>query len=187
MTTDSATRRRFYLVQRIKRSRLADEPLPAGNALARMRNPFGYGQLGDYDLDYMGAAEFEWGAIPEAFDRLAKAGKGLALGTFEYDGHELDFLWIKKEGEPFEDWVAWAEGKPFVDEYGYECTRRPFSGKEPPHELRDRLDGRPEPDWGWRTDVWWALGENVLWAFHEDGHLQRMVESMHAAPVKLRG
>lgn len=190
MSTATKAMRRFYLVQRIKRSRLVDLPdAKKKGLLAKLgSNPFGYGNLGHYDLEYMGSAEFEWGAIPEAFDRLKKAGKDIDSATFDYNGTALDFLWIKKEGNPFEDWVAWLEGKPRIDDYGYSNERRPCEGKEPPYELRQRLvEGKDAPEWGWTTDVWWALGENVMWAFADEGHLARMVESMQGVPNRLRG
>ena len=180
---------RYWLVQRIKRSPMADRPQPADSKLAKLwaANPFGNGKLGDYDLDYMGSAEFEWGAIPEAFQRLANAGKGLTTGTYNYAGHSLDFLWIAKEGEPFEDWAAWVEGLPYVGPYG-ERPRQPLEGKESCYQLRDRLDGKPEYDWGWGCDVWWALEENVMWAFSEDNHLERMLKSIaNGGKVSLRG
>ena len=182
--------RQFYLVQRIKRSWRADNPSKADSPLAKVANVFGYGTLGDYDLEYMGSAEFEWGAIPEAFDRLRKAGNRLVLTEWEYMGHVFDFLYREKDGEPFEDWTRWAEGRP-IDEYsGQEYEERPFYGKEMPYELQERLDGAEKPRFGdeWRTDVWWALGENVMWAFHDDGHLTQMLESMHRTKeVSLRG
>lgn len=160
--------RSFYLVQRIHRSWRAD------------------GHLGDYDLDYMGAAEFEWGAIPEAFKRFQDAGKKLELVEFEYGGHTFDFLYRKKDGEPFEAWTRWAEGTEWAVHYG---SPRPFYGCETPYELQQRLNG--EKPWGgeWRTHVWWALNENVMWAFRDDGHLLRMLESLGATKddVVLRG
>lgn len=183
--------RSFYLVQRIKRSWRADAlPSKKDTPLAKLRNPFGYGHLGDYDLDYMGSAEFEWGAIPEAFDRLRNAGKGVVLTEWEYRGQALDFLYIEKNGEPFEDWTRWAEGRR-IDEYtGKEYDERPFYGKEKPYELEERLNGATAPRFGddWRAHVWWALNEDVMWAFHDDGHLPRMLESMaETKAVALRG
>ncbi len=170
----SATRRRFYLVQRLYRSPYERhrEVFPKVKVKS---NPFGYGRMGDYELDYMGSAEFEFGTIPVANNRLAAAGKDLQLAEFEYQGHVLDFLWVGGEGEPFDDWVRWAKGKP------------PFSGKEPPYELRQRLAG--EEPWdkerGWHTHVWWGLDDNVMWAFaDEDRHLHRMLESMGSAPTE---
>jgi hypothetical protein len=185
-TTTAREMRRFDLVQRIKRSRVADIPEEKRTGLQKINNPFGYGNLGDYDLDYMGSAEFEWGAIPKALKRLADAGKNITLEQREYNGHTLDFLWITKEGDPFEDWRAWVEGGPCVGRYGTH-DRSPCDGKEPPYELLDRLAGKPRPEWGWRTDVWWALDENVMWALSEEGHLERMVRSMHGKPNRVRG
>lgn len=183
--------RSFYLVQRIKRSWRADNPARDGESpLAKIRNPFGNGTLGDYDLDYMGAAEFEFGAIPEAFKRLQDAGKKISLVEWEYGGHILDVLYRDKDGEPFEDWTRWAEGRPLHPYNGRELSERPFYGKERPYELETRLNGEKPPrhsgEWG--THIWWALGENVMWAFHEDGHLPKMLESLGATKaVTLRG
>jgi hypothetical protein len=142
--------------------------------------------MGDYELDYMGAAEFEFGAIPEANNRLAKAGKDLVVVEFEYKGDEFDFLYIGKEGDPSEEWIDWAEGR-YTDSFNgktYEVT--PFDGKEMPYELERRLKGEEpfDPERGWSTAIWWALGANVLWAFKEDGHLLRWIKSMGSAPTE---
>jgi len=76
-----------YLVQRLKK--------PTGHV-----NPFSFGgglrngginedamnilkQI--FSFDYMGSAEFEFGAIPEAFNNLAKLSKEDKLVTCEYD------------------------------------------------------------------------------------------------------
>jgi hypothetical protein len=175
---------RFWLVQRIKRSPYQRHVEAFPNAKVKS-NPFGYGRLGDYELDYMGAAEFEFDAIPEANNRLAKAGKDLALslGEREYQGRALDFLWIGKEGDPWERWVAWANGDPYTSEFGI-CERsRGFEGKERPFDFERKLS---EPDYEYGGDVWWALNENVQWAFHdgEDGHLLQMLRSMQSEPVE---
>jgi hypothetical protein len=174
--------RDFYLVQRIKRSWRADHPAGENvSPLAKLRNPFGYGTLGDYDLEYMGSAEFEWGAIPEALKRFQDAGKkGLVVCEWSYGGHAFDFLYREKDGEPFEAWTDWAEGRRRDEYTGKVYEERPFYGKEPPYELQERIDGATKPRFGdeWRTDVWWGLGENVMWAFRDDGHLPRMLESM---------
>jgi hypothetical protein len=177
--------RPFYLVQRLRLSpfKRHEEAFPQAKVKS---NPFGYGRMGDYELDYMGSAEFEWGAIPEANNRLAKAGKDLALEEFEYQGHTFDFLWIGKEGEPFAEWVDWVEGRAH-DRYTdrtYEAA--PCEGKERPYELLERLGGATKPRYGddWCTAIWWALTGNVLWAFKEDGHLTRWIESMGTAPTE---
>lgn len=173
--------RSFYLVQRIRRSHRADHPIGENaSPLAKLRNPFGYGTLGDYDLEYMGSAEFEWGAIPEGLQRFREAGKkGLVLCEWNYGGHDFDFLYRAKDGEPFDAWADWAEGRSRDEYSGKVYEERPFYGKETPYELRDRLDGKqPHAEYGWRTHVYWALAANVMWAFKEDGHLHRMLESM---------
>lgn len=180
--------RQFYLVQRITRSRRpASEAADATDSLL-VTDVFGYGHLGNYDLDYMGAAEFEWGAIPEAFDRFKEAGDKLTVCEWNYGSHTFDFLYRTQDGEPFEDWTRWAEGRP-IDEYsGKEYKEPPFYGKEKPYELERRLKGEAPFGDEWRTHVWWALGANVMWAFKEDGHLPAMLASMvETKSVRLRG
>lgn len=169
----------FWLVQRIKASPWDDKAKAFyGREGVRVKsNPFGYGRLGGYELDYMGAAEFEFGAIPEANNRLAKAGKDLrvSVGEHNYGGRLLDFLYIGKEGDPFPTFCDWAEGGD---------RRRAFDGQERPWDFEKKLT---EPDYQYGGDVWWALLANVQWAFHdgEDGHLLRMLASMSAGdPVE---
>lgn len=167
------TTRDFWLVQRLSLSpyKRHAEAFPKAKVKS---NPFGYGRMGDYELDYMGAAEFEFGEIPKANNRLAEAGKDLVLTEFEHKGHTFDLLYIGAEGDPVPTWKEWAKGKP------------PFDGKERPYELEQRLNGK-EPwskERGWQTAIWWALGANVLWAFKEDGHLHRWIESMGSAPTE---
>lgn len=160
--------RPFYLVQRLSLAPYKQHETAFPGAKVNS-NPFGYGRMGDYELDYMGAAEFEFGEIPKANNRLASAGKDLVLAEFEYRGHAFDFLYIGKEGEPFEEWVGWAGGP------RTRCVQR------------QRLNGEKPPAWDngqWHTAIWWALGGNVLWAFKNDGHMHRWIESMGSAPTE---
>jgi hypothetical protein len=184
-TTTTREGRPFYLVQRLLLSPYVDHQRAYPRATVKS-NPFGYGRMGDYELDYMGAAEFEFGEIPKAHSRLVAVGKDLVLAEFEYRGHALDFLYIGKEGEPFDEWLEWAEGR----ERGYDGKvhqGRGFEGKKRPHELEQRLNGEDPPKYNddqWRTAIWWALRGNVLWAFKEDGHLHRWIDSMGSSPTE---
>jgi hypothetical protein len=141
--------------------------------------------MGDYELDYMGSAEFEFGAIPEANNRLAKAGKGLRLSVGEnrYMDRPLDFLWINDEGDPFDVWCLWASGSERRPEWWAGYKPRPFEGKERPYDFEKKLRGE---DYKYGGDVWWALGANVMWAFNDgdDGHLLKMLSSMGSAPTE---
>lgn len=183
--TVKRARRPFYLVQRMSLSPYKkDQGFLGGQVVS---NPFGYGRMGDYELDYMGAAEFEFGEIPKANNRLAEAGKDLVIGEFAYKGHVLDFLWVGKEGEPFEEWVDWAEGRGTDDYTGRVYEVAPFDGKEPPHELRQRLKGEDPPKWSdgqWQVALYWALNGNVIWGFQADGHLHKWIESMGSSPTE---
>ena len=167
----------FWLVQRLKyRSWAKDKEFYERLGSEVKSNPFGYGRMGDYELDYMGSAEFEFGAIPKANNRLAGAGEDLKLsvGEHEWEGRKLDFLYIGEEGDPWETWVEWATGKEH---------RPPFASKEYPFDFHKKLTN---PDYEYGGDVWWALDANIIWAFNdgEDGHLLKMLESMGSAPTE---
>lgn len=175
--------RPFYLVQRLYPSPWAKEKDWYERPGVKVKsNPFGYGRMGDYELDYMGSAEFEWGAIPKANNRLAEAGDDLVLERHEFNGQNLIFLYIGKEGDPTTEFDKWVnEG----------CD-----GKEPAYDLRLRLtdphkwmedQARIEPQYRRTTEVWWSLLDNIIWSFvEEDGtsHLEKMLASMGEAPVE---
>lgn len=179
----------YYLVQRLRHSPYEQA---AGRTLSTPKgraNPFGGGRMGDYELEYMGAAEFELGAVGKANNRLAAAGKDLRLAEFSYRGHDLDFLWIGSEGEPFDTWTNWADGRNVDPRTGTVREIDPFFGKEPPYELQKRLRGDDPPQHAagqWQTAVWWALDGNVMWAFNDEHrHLHQLLESMGTAPTEL--
>jgi hypothetical protein len=175
----------FYLTQRLRFSKFKSERNERSGK--RLVNPFARKGFGDYELEYMGSAEFEFGAIPEAKERLAAAGDGLMLAEFTYGEHRLDFLWIESEGEPFDVWKDWVEGRRWFD--GRQESTIPLEGQERPWELEKRLAGEQPPKYmygSWSTDVWWGLEGNVLFAFaDEDRHLHRLIESMDGAVAVL--
>lgn len=171
---DKYGHRPFYLVQRLYESPASryKETFPNSKIAS---NPFGYGRLGDYELDYMGAAEFEWGAIPKAANRMYEAGDGLVFQTHTLLGNNLIFLYIEEEGDPTEEFDRWV-------------IETRCDGQEPAYTLHDRITN-PEGfakkmaalKYHRETTVWWALNENVLWSFvEEDGssHLEKMMASM---------
>lgn len=88
---------RSWLVQRLER--------PIGRVGPFQDNPFSFGGglvdgglspdamkllRGVFSFDYMGAAEFEWGTVPKALQRIAKAK--LAAFTFDIDGQTIYVL-----------------------------------------------------------------------------------------------
>jgi hypothetical protein len=83
--------KRTYLVQRLKKPYKgnADNPFNFGGGLLRGgMNEEGYRMLNQiFTFDYMGASEFEHGAVPKALDAIAQAfekGDG-ATGEIEID------------------------------------------------------------------------------------------------------
>jgi hypothetical protein len=147
----------FYLTQK-----LSDRP---GRPAAK---------LGDFHLDYMGAAEFEFDTVPDAAQRLFDHRRDLVIGHRSYQGQRLDFLWIGHQGEPFSHWVDWAQGRRRSDYGSLTEPTHPFYGKQTCRELIDQLNGRPaDPQSEWPVVLWWALPGNVVWGFSGGGHVAR--------------
>lgn len=151
----------FYLVQRC---------LPARNyqALGFRRNPFGYGGMGAFELDYMGSAEFEFGAIPESYNRLYKAGDAgnLGHGEVEINGKVIEFVNIHSDGDPSAALTNWV-------------TKQKCDGKEPAGDFYQRIfDQENDYRKAHRTAIWWSLNDDVMFAFKEDGMLEELFKSL---------
>ncbi len=129
----------FYLVQNL-------QYLPG-----RKANPFGYGRLADYELDYMGAAEYEWGAIPDASKRLE--GAEIKLDEVTINGAEMTFAYRAEDGEPYEAFEAWIKSGFRGKNVNASEIERRFNGEHGQYD---------------RTDIWWALEENVMFCFNSD-------------------
>lgn len=94
---------RSWLVQRLQKPAGArDNPFSFGGGL---RN----GGLSDeamgllrglFSFDYMGAAEFEFGAVPEALQRMAKAAGELAAFSFSITLADVEKPWRDKGPVP---------------------------------------------------------------------------------------
>lgn len=95
---------------------------------------------------YMGSAEFEWGALPESLARI-RGGRRVGLSTIELDGRTV-YLYGSKKGREaiaavMPEWVL--EG----------CL-----GKEWSYFGEHLLGGNVER---WQqVDAWWALNADVL-------------------------
>lgn len=99
--------RKPYLIQRLLRPYKVEEVQnEKASLLKRMANAFAFGggllnggisneamekinKIWRYD--YMGAAEFEFGAVPESLDRIAKGNKNLVAGSIEVTAKAFDY------------------------------------------------------------------------------------------------
>jgi hypothetical protein len=98
--TDTTAMRRSWLIQRLKQPYPQDSVLGADNPFA-FGGGYRNGGLSDeamgllrgiFSFDYMGAAEFEWGAVPKAMQSLAKQAKKLTAYPLDVDDHRLYVL-----------------------------------------------------------------------------------------------
>lgn len=96
-----------WLVQRLNKPRPAHHILGTDNPFAFGGGLVNGGLSGEamdllrpiFSFDYMGAAEFELGAVPEALNRLAKA-KRLAHSTVDVDLAGVPLPWSARKDEP---------------------------------------------------------------------------------------
>lgn len=173
--------RHFYLVQRVYPSKRGKYAAMSKGKIDY--NPFGYGRLGDYELDYMGSAEFEWGAIPDSLKRFAEANDNnkLMRGELDYKptNKKLVFLYIEDD---------YPNGEELYDEF-LEWVGERCDGKEPSYDFHERLTDperyaeNEKKGWTRNTEVWWSLLDDVMFSFvDEDGtsHLEKMLNSMGA-------
>lgn len=179
----------FYLVQRLKYQPWDDKTKAFYNrpGVKINSNPFGYGRLGHFELDYMGSAEFEFGAIPAAYKRFE--GQELELASeIEIPGifKPLDFLYMKRDGEPYTAFEDWCKGSEHRDS---------LRGKERPYDFEKKAGvNQFAEDYEFGGDLWWALGANVIWGITEgekgdEGMLFSFLRGlqMKDAPRELRG
>lgn len=96
--------KRSWLVQRLmaprQKSVLGDNPFAFGGglrngglsdeAMGLLREIFGF--------DYMGAAEFEWGAVPKALEKIAKDAEDYRASSFTISLDKIKRSW-NEEGE----------------------------------------------------------------------------------------
>lgn len=78
---------RSWLVQRLQQPVRGPNPFSFGGGLVRGGLSAEAMDLigGIWSFDYMGAAEYEWGAVPEALNRIAKAAGDLLAFDVETD------------------------------------------------------------------------------------------------------
>jgi hypothetical protein len=166
--------RRSWLVQRLNQPN-------RGTGLLGADNPFSFGGglrngglsddamvllRGIFSFDYMGAAEFEFGAVPEALNALAKDSKHLVARTVTIDLSTLAANWRDKtvhQGERDVYIIARADHADEVERRVVEWAQQGYAVemKEPA-----RLDAALRPnreEWD-RTDGWLELS-NGFFAF----------------------
>lgn len=100
-------------------------------------------------LDYMGSAEFEFGAIPKAFKKM-RAIENCKIKRMKKNLPEGMILWYVGTEQEFEDACAFIEDQ--VE------GKKQFRTKEPTY-----LDKLGSPD-GETCDGWWALDLDRPWA-----------------------
>lgn len=138
------TRYEFYLVQRL-------EPDPYEEMLV---------------LEYMGSSEFEFGAVPAAYERL-RSGNALAMFSTDItlDGvtKTVHFL-----GESTTIEAKVAAMQEWLDQGARGKERSYFP------ELFSGVDWRGEPinrD-RYRTVMWWSLEDDLLWSLEKERLIQ---------------
>lgn len=185
--TSADTMERSWLVQRLKRPRTGgllggDNPFAFGGglrngglsdeAMGLLRGIFGF--------DYMGAAEFEFGAVPEALSRLAKNADRLTAFSFTFPLAKVARDFRDKGPDPKGDATVYvlcdadmaAEVKKRVKGW----AAKPYGELKEPTHLSSTL--RPATEWD---------GEVVGWLELDNGFFFFTDEAMWKATADLFG
>ena len=166
--------KRSWLVQRLQK------PL-GGGQMAALADAFSFGGglknggLSDeamdlirdvFRFDYMGAAEFEFGAVPKALQQIARQQGDLEAGSIEIPLAEVapPFLERKKESPLGAATVFWLAPSAWSDEVAERIRAWASEGyrshlKEP-HHLERSL--RPADEWDRHTCGWLELDNGFL-------------------------
>lgn len=175
----------YWLVQRLQLSpaaRYAHLPKdsPMAKATGTHYNPFGYGRMGDYEADYMGSAEFEFGALGQAYKRFSDAPdveRVVLPVTFKKQTHDIEFVYPQSTEHTEQDQR--------FDEKEFQAWVKDNCPNKDDWSFRRRLEGEDD-EYIMRTGIWWALQPDVMWAFADDrtpegeAHFDRLFGSMAA-------
>lgn len=116
--------------------------------------PIAFGEITGFDsliqFDYMGSAEFEFGAMPKSLRRIAGAAANYSVspsGMEAKDGRVLFVFCAPTDADEIKTWLACA-------------AKRAVRTKESTH-LPAALGIEPDA-YGRRTDFWWDLDNDWL-------------------------
>lgn len=177
-STQTSTLRRTWLVQRLQK--------PRSFGLAGMKdNPFSFGGglrngglsdeamgllRGIFSFDYMGSAEFEFGAVPEALSAIAKDHKRLTSGSLTIALADVQKGWDEKHPP-----AAGAEAEVFYlcrAQHSREVSERIRAMAAEDHKFKEstRLPStlRPAREWDGETVGWLEL-DNGFMFFTDEG------------------
>lgn len=150
---------RFYLVQRLELRKT-----PAASAT-------GFDKY--FALDYMGASEFEWGAVPKALKAMRAKPVSSQLLPVTINGRTRDVYLVTHDGNHLDaakGLHTWGEGA---------AHGRPFYGKEASHfDYQFAGIEYPYDD----TTAWWSLEDDVAFALDEE-NANALVAAFNSKPA----
>lgn len=159
-STKTTEMRRTWLVQRLHKPQSFGGGLLngglSGEAMHLLRDVFSF--------DYMGAAEFEFGAVPKALQAIAKDHRLLVAGSLSIALKDVQKGWDEKHAPP-----ATAEAEVFYlcrTEHVREVTERIRAMAAKDHNLKEstRLPStlRPSREWDGETVGWIELDNGFM-------------------------
>jgi hypothetical protein len=133
-----------YLIQR------AEINTPLAEKTSRLSNAVGF--------DYMGSAEFEFGALPKSFRRIESQADAFVCRLVPE---------ITEDETPLRVW-SYLSDKDFETYKGY-LLRFRNPGKDPMHTKEGvRFEaGREKSKYG-NTDFWWDIDNDVMFGFKKE-------------------
>ena len=114
------------------------------------------------NFDYMGSAEFEFGALPKSFRRIEAVADGWkcrAVGEIKEDDVPLR-VWSALSDEEFKEYVEYLK-----------ILRAPKSDRKVKRFYTKesvRFESDREKDDYYYTDFWWDITNDVMFGFHKE-------------------
>lgn len=119
-------------------------------------------------LEYMGAAEFEFGAIPKAYREIAKRFDHYTLSSVQVDdsGQTLFVAHYFNE-EDFQKYVEYLRILRDPKREREISTKEPVRFLDPTTDKWYRPSSDPETGY-YRNNFWWDIKNQVMWSFNEE-------------------
>ena len=147
--------------------------------IQRMRITDATGSFDDtLNLDYMGSAEFEFGALPASLKRITKKCNNLKVNSFKkikkYNGQSLCIV------------ATELDAKEYFEQYIKDLVNNNIKLKEV-SRLKDEINGCGSEYL--RVDAWWDIENDVIFVFGKKNakRIQKTIQNTRDKKAKEKG
>lgn len=126
--------------------------------------------------DYMGSAEFEWGALPKSLNEICNQWEKYAIKSTPITDSKKETMWLICLPDQFDDIMKAVKYFSENQYSGQELRTKEFVG------LYDYINPKKERSWN-RADFWWDIDNNWMICFGQD-HITKLVTAINKVCTK---